>query len=82
MQEWRSWREERSFPRCYTKVVMQCISSATFSVLVIGRSSRNFKPFRGFQQGDLLSPFLFVLCVKGLSTLIRDVEKKKAYSWG
>ena len=65
------------FPECYASLVMKCMTTATFSVLVNGQPSRTFTPSRGLRQGDPISPFLFVLCAEGLSCLLRDAERKK-----
>ncbi|RVW16783.1 putative ribonuclease H protein [Vitis vinifera] len=48
-----------------------CISTAKFSVLVNGVSTRFFPSSKGLRQGDYLSPHLFVMGMEVLSVLIR-----------
>ena len=48
-----------------------CISTAKFSVLVDGVPTGFFPSSRGLRQGDLLSPYLFVMGMEVLSNLIR-----------
>ena len=43
-------------------------------MLVNGEPHGNFTPIRGLRQGDPLSPYLFLLCAKGLHSLIQQVE--------
>ena len=65
------------FPDCFVKLILDCVNSTSFSILVNGQPSRKFLPTRGMRQGDPLSPFLFIICVEGLSSLLRDAEAKK-----
>lgn len=52
--------------------------SVSYSILYNGFPSTNFKPRRGLQQGDPLSPFLFHICAEGFSALLRDAESQKS----
>jgi hypothetical protein len=50
--------------------IKRCISSVRFLVLINGSPSGFFGSSRGVRQGDLLSPFLFVLVMKAFSRMI------------
>ncbi len=51
--------------------VMSCVGLTSFLVLINGEHSNLFGASRGLQQGDPLSPYLFLLLVEGLGRLIK-----------
>lgn len=77
--EWRILRVimlKMGFDINWMNKIMDCVTSATFSVNVNGHSTDHIIPHRGLRQGCLLSPYLFLLCSEGLTSLINAVERE------
>lgn len=60
--KWRKW-------------VSLCLTTTSISVLVNGSPTAPYKMQRGLRQGDLLSPFLFVIAEAFTQLMTRAIEK-------
>jgi hypothetical protein len=62
------------FEERWIQIIMMCVCTTFYAVLLNGEPTGYIKPTRGIRQGDPLSPYLFLLCAEGLSALLRDAE--------
>lgn len=63
--EWRfleTVMRKLGFGEQWISLIMECVTSITYSVLVNGQPGRTVKPSRGIRQGDSISP-IYSFCV-------------------
>lgn len=62
-----------------TNLIMSCLTEISMSLICNRSICESFKPTRGIYQGCLLSPYIFVMCMKQLAWMIE--EKVQERSW-
>lgn len=62
------------FAEGFVQLIMKCIRTVKFRFKVNGSCTDQITPGRGLRQGDPISPYLFLLCVEGLSALLQHAE--------
>ena len=55
---------------------MSCVTTPSFSVRINGKAYGNILPSKGLRQGDPLSPYLFLLCAEGFTSLLDKAERE------
>lgn len=67
------------FPQPIINLIMNCITFSSLSIKWNNEKLESFIPKRGLRQRDRMSPYLFVICMEKLSTLIQ--KKAMARKW-
>ena len=66
--------EKLGFHDRWISLMMMCIKSVSYSVLLNREPKGLIHPTRGIRQGDPISPYLFLLCGESLSTMLKREE--------
>lgn len=66
--------KHHSFSELFCKLLLECLSTAHYSVLINGSPCGFFPSSRGIRQGDLISPTLFTISSDLLSKILARSE--------
>ena len=69
-----------NLPMGMVELIISYISTVSTSILSNGGMTKPIQPSRGIQQGDPLSPYIFILCIDFLGQLIEEKVSKKLWN--
>ena len=78
--DWVEWRyvgrimKKLGFCDRWASLVLECITTVSYSILVNGEPKGDIRPSKGLRQGDPLSPYLFLLCSEGLNRMLQQAD--------
>ena len=76
--DWVKWKslelvmKRLGFASRWVDLMLECISSVSYSILINGEPSPIIHPTRGIRQGDPFSLYLFLFCTEDLHSLLQQ----------
>jgi hypothetical protein len=70
--------QKLGFDQSWIILIMECVKTPTFGVLVNGEPHGLISPTRDLRQGDPISPYLFLLCAEWFSALLKKAERERS----
>ncbi|XP_074295625.1 uncharacterized protein LOC141623417 [Silene latifolia] len=64
------------FPERLINLIMNCVMTVSYEILLNGSPLNTFSPKCGLRQGDPLSPYLFILCMEVLSGMVIQAQNR------
>ena len=71
----RSMMRKMGFHEKWISLIMMCVTTVSYSVLINSEPKGKIIPTRSLHQGYPISPYLFLLCAKGLSAMLKREER-------
>jgi hypothetical protein len=68
------------FDERWVKLVMACVVSVRYSIIINGKPVGDIHPSMGIRQGDPISPYLFLLCAETFISLITKAKLRGVIS--
>lgn len=65
------------FEESWVALIMECITTITYSSLVNGDPNDLITPLRGLQHRDPLSSYFFLFCAEGLNALLSNAAMRE-----